>query len=139
MSNVSIGEELVVSSMQERITEMLNHVDAFIFLPGDLAILEALITFASCAHLNIHKKLIGLLIIFFDGLLTFINHTIKNYFIPISAKNLFVCASIAYELLDLLQAYKSEPDPKTLALEWLTNDGNPSPSKKYKLDLTLWL
>ncbi|KAK9233057.1 hypothetical protein WN943_023306 [Citrus x changshan-huyou] len=46
-SDVPIGEELVVSSMQERITEMLNHADAFIFLPGDLATLEALITFAS--------------------------------------------------------------------------------------------
>ncbi|KAK9214515.1 hypothetical protein WN944_006508 [Citrus x changshan-huyou] len=50
------GEELVVSGMQERISEMLKHVDAFIFLPGDLATLEALITFASRAHLNIHKK-----------------------------------------------------------------------------------
>jgi len=140
-SDVPIGEELVVSSMQERITELLNHADAFIFLPGDLATLEALITFASWAHLNIHQKPIGLLNVnnFFDGLLTFINHAIKNHFIPISAKNLFVCASTANELLDLLQAYKPEPDPETLALEWLTNDGNPSPSKKYKLDLTLRL
>ena len=40
------GEELVVSSMQERISEMLNHADAFIFLSGDLATLETLITFA---------------------------------------------------------------------------------------------
>ncbi|KAK9192455.1 hypothetical protein WN944_003147 [Citrus x changshan-huyou] len=54
-------------------------------------------------------------------------------------KNLFVCAFTANELLDLLQAYKPEPDLKTLALEWLTNDGNPSPTKKYKLDLTLRL
>ncbi|KAK9192872.1 hypothetical protein WN944_003565 [Citrus x changshan-huyou] len=83
VSDVPIGEELVVSSMQEQISEMLNHADAFIFLPGDLATLEALITFASWAHLNIHKK-------------------------PI--------------------AYKPESDPKTLALEWLTNDGNPSPT-----------
>ena len=29
-SDVPIGEELVVSSMQERITEMLNHANAFI-------------------------------------------------------------------------------------------------------------
>ncbi|KAK9183238.1 hypothetical protein WN944_026388 [Citrus x changshan-huyou] len=50
------GEELVVSGMQERISEMLKHADAFIFLPGDLVTLEALITFASWAHLNIHKK-----------------------------------------------------------------------------------
>ncbi|KAK9184930.1 hypothetical protein WN943_025282 [Citrus x changshan-huyou] len=132
MFDVPIGEELVVSSMQERITEMLNHANAFIFLLGDPATLEALITFASCAHVNIHKKPIGLLNVnnFFDGLLTFINHAIKNHFISISVKNLFLCASTTNELLDLLQAYKPEPDPKTLALEWSTNDGNPSPTKK---------
>ncbi|KAK9208748.1 hypothetical protein WN944_001108 [Citrus x changshan-huyou] len=64
---------------------------------------------------------------------------VSKSFIPIFVKNLFVCASTANELLDLLQAYKPEPDLKTLALEWSTNDGNPSPSKKYKLDLTLRL
>ncbi|KAK9232700.1 hypothetical protein WN943_022948 [Citrus x changshan-huyou] len=96
MSDVPIEKELVVSSMQERISEMLNHADTFIFLPGDIVTLEALITFASWAHLNIHQK------------------------------------SIAYKP-------KPEPDPRTLALEWLTNDGNPSPSKKYKFDLTLRL
>ena len=33
LPNPSTGEELVISSMQERIFEMLNHADAFIFLP----------------------------------------------------------------------------------------------------------
>ncbi|KAK9222197.1 hypothetical protein WN944_010629 [Citrus x changshan-huyou] len=47
LSDSPTEEELVVSGMQERITEMLNHADAFIFLPGDLATLEALITLAS--------------------------------------------------------------------------------------------
>ena len=47
MSDVPIGEDLVVSSMQERISELLNHANTFIFLSGDLATLEALITFAS--------------------------------------------------------------------------------------------
>ncbi|KAK9208978.1 hypothetical protein WN944_001339 [Citrus x changshan-huyou] len=36
LSNPLIGEELDVSSIEERISEMLNHADAFIFLPGDL-------------------------------------------------------------------------------------------------------
>ena len=45
LSDPPIGEELVILGMQERITEMLNHADAFIFLPGDLATLEALITY----------------------------------------------------------------------------------------------
>ena len=61
LSDSPIGEELVVSGTQERITEMLNHADAFIFLPGDRATLEALITLASWAHLHIHQKPIGLL------------------------------------------------------------------------------
>ncbi|KAK9175233.1 hypothetical protein WN944_027239 [Citrus x changshan-huyou] len=111
------GEALVVSSMQERISEMLNHADAFIFLPGDLATLEALITFASWAHLNIHQKLIGLL----------------------NRKKLFICALTANELLDLLQAYKPEPDPMTLALDWATDDDSSNSRKKCKLDLTLGL
>ena len=54
LSDSSTREELVVSGMEGRITEMLNHVDAFIFLPGDLATLEALITLAFWAHLHIH-------------------------------------------------------------------------------------
>ena len=55
LSDSPTGEELVVSGMQERITEILNHVDTFIFLPGDLATLEALITLASWAYLHIHQ------------------------------------------------------------------------------------
>ena len=132
-------KELVVSGMQERITEMLNHADAFIFLPGDLATLEALITLASWAHLHIHQKPIGLLNVsnFYDGFIAFLNYAIKNYFIPSNAKKLFICAHTANELLDLLQAYRPEPDPWTFVLERLNNDGNSSRSKKYKLDLTL--
>ena len=69
LSDSSTGEELVVLGMQERITKMLNHADALIFLPGDLATLEALITLASWARLHIHQKLIGLLNVnnFYDG------------------------------------------------------------------------
>ena len=140
-SDSSTVEELVVSGMQERITEMLNHADAFIFLPGDLATLEALITLASWAHLHIHQKPIGLLNVsnFYDGFIAFLNYAIKNYFIPSNAKKLFICAHIANELLDLLQAYRPEIDPWTFVLERPNNDGNSSGSKKYKLDLTLRL
>ncbi|KAK9212205.1 hypothetical protein WN943_001587 [Citrus x changshan-huyou] len=141
LSDSPTGEELVVSGMQERIAEMLNHAYAFIFLPGDLATLEALITLASWAHLHIHQKPIDLLNVnnFYDGFIAFLNHAIKNYFIHSTAKKLFICAHTANELLDVLQAYKPEPDSRTLVLESLNNDGNSSRSKKYKLDLTLHL
>ena len=120
---------------------MLNHANAFIFLPRDLATLEALITLASWAHLHIHQKPIGLLNVnnFYDGFIAFLNHAIKNYFIPSNAKKLFICAHTANELLDMLQAYRPEPDPWTFVLEHPNNDGNSSCSKKYKLDLTFRL
>ncbi|KAK9177858.1 hypothetical protein WN943_027048 [Citrus x changshan-huyou] len=113
LSDSSTGEELVVSGMQERITEMLTHADAFIFLLGDLATLEALITLASWAHLHIHQKPIGLLNVnnFYNDFIAFLNHAIKYYFIPSSVKKLFICAHTANELLDMLQAYKPEPGP----------------------------
>ncbi|KAK9190779.1 hypothetical protein WN943_019389 [Citrus x changshan-huyou] len=141
LSDSPTGEELVVSYMQERITKILNHADAFIFLLGDLATLEALITLASWAHLHIHQKPIGLLNVknFYDGFIAFLNHAIKNYFIPSNAKKLFICAHTTNELLDLLQAYRPETDPWTFVLERPNNDGNSSRSKKYKLDLTLRL
>ena len=98
---------------------MLNHADAFIFLPGDLATLEALIILASWAHLRIHQKPIGLLNVnnFYDEFIAFLNYAIKNYFIPSHAKKVFICDHTANELLDLLQAYRPEPDPWTLVLE----------------------
>ena len=141
LSDLPTGKELVVSSMQEIITEMLNHAYAFIFLPGDLTTLEALITLASWAHLHIHHKPINLLNVnyFCDDFIAFLNHAIKNYFIPSTMKKCFICVYTASELLDLLQAYRPEPDLRTFVLEYPNNDGNSSSSKKYKLDLTLCL
>ncbi|KAK9222605.1 hypothetical protein WN944_011041 [Citrus x changshan-huyou] len=141
LSDSPTREELDVSGMQEIITEMLNHVDAFIFLPEDLATLEALIILASWAHLHIHQKPIGLLNVnnFYDDFIAFLNNAIKNYFIPSIAKKFFICAHTTNVLLDLLQAYKPEPDSRTLVLESPNNDCNNSRNKKYKLDLTLRL
>ncbi|KAH9697093.1 hypothetical protein KPL71_023468 [Citrus sinensis] len=112
-SDSSTGEELVVS--------------------GDLATLEALMTLASWAHLHIHQKPIGLLNVnnFYDGFIAFFNHAIKNYFIPSNVKKLFICAHTANELLDMLQAYKPEPDPWTFVLERPNNDGNSSRRTRY--------
>ena len=82
---------------------MLNHADSFIFLLGHLETLEALITLASWAHLNIHQKPIDLLnvINFYDSFIAFFNHAIKNYFIPSTAKKVFIYAYTTNELLDL--------------------------------------
>ncbi|KAK9222154.1 hypothetical protein WN944_010586 [Citrus x changshan-huyou] len=57
----------------------------------------------------------------------------------VSAKKLFICAHIANELLDMLQVYRPELDPRTFVLKRPNNNGNSSHSKEYKLDLTLRL
>lgn len=101
---------------------MLNRAGTFIFLRGDLVTLDALIIFTSSAHLNSHKKLIGLLIInnFYNDLMTFFNHAIKYHFISFSAKKtLYLCLTIK-------KLFKLELDRKTLVLNWLTNDSSSS-------------
>ena len=55
------GEEKIISSMSERLTEMINHADAFIALLGGLGTLEEILTVVSWANLNIHQKPILLL------------------------------------------------------------------------------
>ena len=137
LSDLSTGKKLVVLGMKERIIEIFNHTDTFIFLLGDLATLEALITLVSWAHLHIHQKPISLLNVynFYDGFIAFLNHAIKTYFIPSNVKELFICPHTTNELLDLLP----EQDPWTFVLEHPNNVGNNSRSKKYKLDLTLCL
>jgi len=57
----TIGEELQVSTMFDRMTAMFNHVDAFIALPGGLGTLEEIFHISSWAQLHIHHKPIGLL------------------------------------------------------------------------------
>jgi len=50
----TVGEELQVSTMSERLFVMFNHVDAFIALPGGLGTLEEIFHISSWAQLNIH-------------------------------------------------------------------------------------
>ena len=57
----TVGEELQVSTMFERLSVMFNHVDAFIALPGGLGTLEEIFHISSWTQLNIHQKPIGLL------------------------------------------------------------------------------
>ena len=70
---------------------MPKHANNFIFLLGDLATLDALFTFASWAHSNIHQKPILLNDNnFYDAFIEFINHAIKNHFVYSQKNSLFV-------------------------------------------------
>ena len=83
----TIGEELHVSTISERLSVMFNHVDAFIALPGGLGTLEEIFHIFSWAQLNIHQKPIGLLNVngFYNTLLSFLDHTVEQQFLTFSA------------------------------------------------------
>jgi uncharacterized protein (TIGR00730 family) len=75
----TIGEELQVSTMSDRINAMFNHVDAFIALPGSLGTLEEIFHTFFWTQLHIHHKPIGLLNVngFYDNLLSFLDYTVE--------------------------------------------------------------
>ncbi|KAK2655702.1 hypothetical protein Ddye_008754 [Dipteronia dyeriana] len=112
------GEELAISGMPERLTAMLHHADVFIALPGGFGTLDEIFTMASWVQLHIHEKPIGLLNVnkFYDGLLSFLDHAQKNYYIPPSIRKIFISASSPHELIAQLQAFNYKPDLSTSKL-----------------------
>jgi len=83
----TIGEELQVSKMFDRMNTMFNHAGAFIALPGGLGTLEEIFHISSWAQLHIHHKPIGLLNIngFYDNLLSFLDQAMEQEFLTSSA------------------------------------------------------
>jgi len=78
----TIGEELQVSTMSDRLNAIFNHADAFIALPGGLGTLEEIFHISSWAQLHIHHKPIGLLNVngFYDNLLSFLDQAVEQEF-----------------------------------------------------------
>ncbi|KAK6120393.1 hypothetical protein DH2020_045873 [Rehmannia glutinosa] len=132
----TIGDELRVLNMQDRMVNMMNNADAFITLPGGFGTLEELFQMVSWAQLNIHHKPIGILNVngFFDGLLSFLDYAVEKGFISPSARRIIICATTTSELIDKLQAYIHKQDPTVAHIVWLEDS-----SRKCKLDLSLTL
>ncbi|XVF16775.1 hypothetical protein REPUB_Repub10bG0061300 [Reevesia pubescens] len=75
----TIGNEILVSCMHERMNIMIENADAFITLPGGFGTLEEIFQIASWAQLNIHKKPIGVLNVngFYDNLFSFLDQAVE--------------------------------------------------------------
>ena len=118
------GDERIISSMSEQLREMVNNADAFIALPGGLGTFEEIFTVASWAHLNIHRKPIGLLNIehFFDFLFVFLAEAKKQEFVTKSVQDIFLTATKAEELINQILAFEPKVDPILSKLDWSDND-----------------
>ena len=93
----TIGEELQVSTMSDRMTTMFNHADAFIALPGGMGTLKEIFHISSWAQLHIHHKPISLLNVndFYDNLLSFLDQAVEQKFLKFSARQIIIFAATA--------------------------------------------
>jgi len=133
----TIGEELQVSIMFDRMNTMFNHADAFIALPGGLGTLEEIFHISSWAQLHIHHKPIGLLNVngFYDNLLSFLDQVVEQEFLTSSARQIIISAATAEQLIDQLQSSIPVIDPSMSRINWSTKESR----KKLRLDLSLRL
>jgi len=133
----TIGEELQVSTMYDRLNAMFNHADAFIALPGGLGTLEEIFHISSWAQLHIHHKPIGLLNVngFYDNLLSFLDQAVEQEFLTSSARQIIISAATAEQLIDQLQSFIPVIDPSMSRINWSTKESR----KKLRLDLSLRL
>jgi uncharacterized protein (TIGR00730 family) len=133
----TIGEELQVPTMSDRLNAMFNHADAFIALPGGLGTLEEIFHISSWAQLHIHHKPIGLLNVngFYDKLLSFLDHAVEQEFLTSSARQIIISAATAEQLIDQLQSFIPVINASMSHINWSTKESR----KKIRLDLSLRL
>ncbi|CAN6287154.1 unnamed protein product [Urochloa humidicola] len=121
VSGETLGEVKVVRDMHERKSEMAKHADAFIALPGGYGTIEELLEIIAWAQLGIHNKPVGLLNVdgYYNSLLSLFDKGVEEGFIDAKARNIFVLADTAAELLNKLTEARlaAEDDDDTAAGE----------------------
>ncbi|KAL5219349.1 hypothetical protein ABZP36_020033 [Zizania latifolia] len=106
VSGETFGEVKVVRDMHERKSEMAKHADAFVALPGGYGTIEELLEIIAWAQLGIHNKPVGLLNVdgYYNSLLSLFDKGVEEGFIDAAARDIFVLADTAAELLTKLTA-----------------------------------
>jgi len=94
----------VVSSMHERKALMADLSDAFVALPGGYGTLEEFCEMLTWEQLNLHRKPCGMLNTggFFDGLLGFFDHQVREGFVTQCNRELIIESEDPKVLLDKL-------------------------------------
>ncbi|RAL42605.1 hypothetical protein DM860_017150 [Cuscuta australis] len=106
------GVEHIVSSNYYKYFEMNYVVEAFIVLPGGVDTMEGLFTLISWASKELHNRPIGLLNIYgyFNNLIKFLDDVVRQNFMSLSQRKLFISSFFVGELLDKLEFPKAFPD-----------------------------
>ncbi|RAL42554.1 hypothetical protein DM860_011172 [Cuscuta australis] len=107
------GVKYTVSSNYYKYFEMNHIVESFIVLPGAINTMEGLFTLISWASEGLHSKPIGLLNIdgYFNNLIKFLDDAVRQNFMALNQRKLFISSFFVDELLDKLEFTKAFPGP----------------------------
>src|SRR5581483_12340238 len=101
LAHAALTELRVVATMHQRKAEMADLADGFAALPGGCGTLDELFEILTWAQLGLHRKPIGLLNVagFFDPLLAWLEHSIREEFIREKHRSLLLTATEPEQLL----------------------------------------
>ena len=108
VAHSGVADLRVVESMHERKAVMAGLADAFIALPGGWGTLDEFFEVLTWGQLGLHRKPCGLLNAggYFDGLLSFVEHSIEEGFVQREYRSMISVTHVAGDLLDLLASYE---------------------------------
>jgi uncharacterized protein (TIGR00730 family) len=111
LAHRGLTELLVVESMHERKAIMADRSDAFVALPGGYGTGDELFEILTWAQLGLHAKPVGLLNVagFFDPLLAWLDHMVKEDFLKPAHRRLVREARDPEGLLKLLGSAETAP------------------------------
>lgn len=107
----------IVGSMHERKAMMAELSDAFVALPGGFGTIEEFVEVLTWSQLGLHAKPCGLLNVggYYDPLLAFIDHAVKEGFVKAEHARLVVADTDPVRLLERLQAWKPGAGPRWIS------------------------
>lgn len=111
----------IVNSMHERKALMADLSEGFIALPGGFGTLDEFFEILTWAQLGYHEKPCGILNIagYFDSLLSFLNHSVREGFIEAKGVESLLSSSDPLELLEKMKTfipYKTDKAQRALSL-----------------------
>jgi hypothetical protein len=109
-AHTGIPDLIVVASMHQRKSQMADLSDGFIALPGGIGTLEGYFEILTWGQLGIHRKPSGILNVagYFDHLIEFLDHAVKEGFLAREHREMIVVESDARKLLQRLKRYAPE-------------------------------
>jgi uncharacterized protein (TIGR00730 family) len=112
LAHAGLTQLHVVDTMHQRKALMADLSDAFVALPGGYGTADELFEILTWAQLGIHGKAVGLLNVngFFDPLLAWLDHCVREGFIKQRHRELLVTAADIEGLIDLLLLHRPGPE-----------------------------